>query len=101
MLSSQQPFSDLEGTYKHLLRLCILALVIIELGQIAEVLCYLKMLRSICFLINVKHAPEHLLGLWVLPLLTIEVGQVIEAGCGVGMLGPQSLLTDSQGTQVQ
>src|SRR5947209_4864483 len=77
---SQDFFKDAQGTAVKRLRFLILALILIEVGQIG-------MLRAWRLLADGDGPLVEWLRFRILALLLIEVGQVVEPGGQVGMLG--------------
>ena len=83
--------------YKRL-GLLVLALRMVECGQVVEAGGRVRMLWPQLLLTDRQGALVQRLGLLVLALRIVECGQVVEAGGRVRMLWPQLLLSDRQGT---
>src|SRR6266581_530203 len=89
MQMPQLLLSDRQSAHQQRLGLLVLALRVVEVGQIVEAASRVRMQRPQLLLPDLQGAHKQRLGLLVLALLTVEEGQVVEALGSVRMLWSQ------------
>ena len=101
MLGAERLLADRERALKERLGLGVAAGGLVEIGQIAETIGDLRVLRAESLLVDSEGALEERLGLTVTAGGLVETGQVIEPGGEVGVLQPQRLLADRERTRIE
>ena len=79
----------------------ILALILVEEGQIVQNGGGIKMIGAKCVFVDQQGTLEERLGLLVLPLILVEEGQIVQATGCVGMIRVKRLFLDVNSSLVE
>src|SRR5260370_25809554 len=101
MVRTESSFVNRESMSMEGLRLGILALILVEPGQVVEGGGGVGMLGSQLLLIDHQRSLVERLRLGILALILVEPCQAVQAAGRIRMLGSQLLLTDRQRSLVE
>jgi hypothetical protein len=96
MIGTQLSLVNRQRPLVERLRLRILALILVEQGQVVQAGRRVGMIWPHLLLADGQRPLRERLRLCILALIPVELRQVVQAGRCIGMIGTQRLLTDGQ-----